>query len=748
MLQTIRALSDEALARLLRERLDLAVPKPASLVALAARAQSAMSVSRAMDLLDEPTLRVLDGLRLAGVGQPVALDAVAALTTSPTVLSGALRRLRELALVWGPDEELRFPESVAEVAGPYPAGLGRPAEELSEAAGELAGDAAALRRAIMAASPQARAVLERLAAGPPIGTVSDAYSQAESDTPVRWLISRDLLVPVADDTVELPREVAVLLRRDTGPLGQLRDRPEPTGSGPGLKIVDTSCAATVLDVVGHTESILSTLGKDPAAEVRSGGIGMQRLHRIARDSGLTDSQVGLILELSYATGLLGRGTAASATGWMPSGGFDGWLAGDSAGRWARLAKAWLATPRDVRLLGTRPGQSKPNTVLSDQLTSRLAPAWRREVLQVLAEPTPGTAIDADTLVEILRWRHPRRRNDELVRAVLEQAAFLGITVADTLTAPGRALLSEPDPDDPLGIHAPETDPVVTALRDILPSPVDHLIVQSDLTVIVPGPASVLLASELALVTEPESQSVHRVTETSLRRAMDAGYAVEDIHSLFARRAHGELPQTLTYLIDDVARRYGGMRTGSAGCYVRSDDPTLIAQLLADRRLRSLRLRRLAPTVLVSGYLLTDLLSALRGAGYAPVTEDHTGDLVIDRNPAPRSIRTERPESDTEAEPHVDEAPLLALVEQLRLADAQSSGDEGEFAEEVHRVLDAAIPQRQPVWVEYSDARGDVVRRLLRPMSLRAGYLRAEDRRTDMLHTIALHAIRSVTPATV
>lgn len=64
------------------------------------------------------------------------------------------------------------------------------------------------------------------------------------------------------------------------------------------------------------------------------------------------------------------------------------------------------------------------------------------------------------------------------------------------------------------------------------------------------------------------------------------------------------------------------------------------------------------------------------------------------------------------------------------------------------MLDAAIPQRQPVWVEYSDARGDVVRRLLRPMSLRAGYLRAEDRRTDMLHTIALHAIRSVTPATV
>ncbi len=742
LLQTLRLMSDEALADLLRRRFDLAVPRPTDLAAVAQRARTATSVSRALELLDEPTLRVLDGVRLvADESNTVSIDAVRGLTKQPEEIFPALDRLRRLALVWGPDDGVRFPSTLEEVAGPYPAGLGRPAAILDDDAGELAADAAALRRALLAASPQARAVLERLAAGPPIGTVTDAYTRAET-TPVGWLIAHRLLVPVADDTVELPREVALLLRRDTGLLGRLQPCPTPEPTGPGERVVDSSAAATVLDVVGHTESILSALAEEPATEVRSGGIGMQRLHRIARDVGLPDTHAALILEAAFAAGLLGRGQ-----GWMPSSGFDAWLAGDSAARWATLVKAWMRSPRDVRLLGTRPGQNRPSTVLSNAMTSRLAPAWRREVLGVLAEQPTGVAVEPDLLVEILAWRHPRRQNDELVRAVVEQAAFLGVTVADAVTGPGRALITEPDAGDPLGVHRSDTEPVVEALRKILPEPVDDIVVQSDLTVIVPGPASVLLAAELSLVTEPESQAVYRVTESSLRRAMDAGYAAEDVHALFSRRSRSELPQTLKYLIDDVARRYGGLRVGAAGGYLRSEDTAMVAQVLADRRLEHLRLRRLAPTVLCSSYAVEDLLDVLRRTGYAPVTEDDNGGIVIERSVNPRAPRTDRPE-DTEAAASVDEAPFFALVEDLRLADAEAPRDDDESADEIHRLLQAAIPARKPVWVEYTDNRGDVIRRLLRPVSLRAGYLRAEDRRTDMLHTIAVHAIRSATAATV
>ncbi len=90
-----------------------------------------------------------------------------------------------------------------------------------------------------------------------------------------------------------------------------------------------------------------------------------------------------------------------------------------------------------------------------------------------------------------------------------------------------------------------------------------------------------------MVAEPESAggaSVYRVTPAAVRRALDAGYAADDLHALFRRRSRTPVPQALTYLIDDVARRHGGLRVGRAGSYLRSDDEALVAEVLADRRL--------------------------------------------------------------------------------------------------------------------------------------------------------------------
>jgi hypothetical protein len=45
-----------------------------------------------------------------------------------------------------------------------------------------------------------------------------------------------------------------------------------------------------------------------------------------------------------------------------------------------------------------------------------------------------------------------------------------------------------------------------------------------------------------------------------------------------------------------------------------------------------------------------------------------------------------------------------------------------------------------VWVGYVDAHGSPTSRLVRPVSMAAGYLRAEDERTETLHTLALYRI--------
>jgi hypothetical protein len=57
-----------------------------------------------------------------------------------------------------------------------------------------------------------------------------------------------------------------------------------------------------------------------------------------------------------------------------------------------------------------------------------------------------------------------------------------------------------------------------------------------------------------------------------------------------------------------------------------------------------------------------------------------------------------------------------------------------------------VRDKVKVWVGYVDAHGSAASRLVRPVSIGAGYLRAEDDRTQTLHTFALHRITAAAPA--
>jgi hypothetical protein len=287
-----------------------------------------------------------------------------------------------------------------------------------------------------------------------------------------------------------------------------------------------------------------------------------------------------------------------------------------------------------------------------------------------------------------------------------------------------------------------------------------VLVQADLTVVVPGPPEPGLAAELTLIANAESRggaTVYRVTAESVRRALDAGYAASDIHEMFRRRSRTPLPQTLQYLVDDVARRHGGLRVGTVGGYVRSDDEALIGEVLADRRLAALSLRRLAPTVLATPYATSRLLDALRDAGYAPVPEDATGAAVLTRPKAPRgparlAPRAARP--DDFDPPRLHGPRLAGVVEQIRVGDRLARAarrspivkGQVDVSPQAHTqalsVLQQAMRDQARVWVGYVDAQGGAASRLVRPVSMGGGYLRAEDDRTEMLHTFALHRITS------
>src|SRR5947208_16986871 len=94
----LRGLSDEALAALLARRPDLLTPPASDLSALAARAQSRVSVARALDGLDLFTIEILDACRLTRAEETAttSLPAVLALTAAVPAASvrGALAHLQ------------------------------------------------------------------------------------------------------------------------------------------------------------------------------------------------------------------------------------------------------------------------------------------------------------------------------------------------------------------------------------------------------------------------------------------------------------------------------------------------------------------------------------------------------------------------------------------------------------------------------------------------------------------------------
>src|SRR4051794_1463299 len=226
----LRGRTDRQLTLLLRLRPDLVLPAPPDLAALAGRVAVRTSAQRAVDNLDAFSLAALENLvLLAGNGDAVEQPPAAALET-----------LLDLALVWGDTRRVHLVPTVRDAVGAYPAGLGRPAAALlasvpdvqlvpvlrhlgipptaqpraGAAVAEVLADRERVAALVAGADDAERDVLDRLAAGPPVGTVRStrlAPDAAELSPPHRLLHPGP---PVPPDTQpgELPRGGGRVLR--------------------------------------------------------------------------------------------------------------------------------------------------------------------------------------------------------------------------------------------------------------------------------------------------------------------------------------------------------------------------------------------------------------------------------------------------------------------------------------------------------------------------------------------------------
>jgi hypothetical protein len=740
----LRERDDAALARLLGTRPDLATPIPADTTVLATRAGSRASVARACESLDTFTLTVLDALLLCDADtRAVRLSEVAAMVGAKVPrkrLREAVTTLTELALVWGPEDALSVAPSAREAAGMFPGGLGRhaPALDGQDVPAMLAG-----------LSDPERRLLTTLAEGQPTGRTKDANALvplADAKTPVQMLLARGLLLRLDSETVELPRQVGLALR-GASPMGQVKFSPPPVQTTVHkLSTMDSTAAGEAMELVRHVEVLIMLWSEEPPAVLRSGGLGVRELRRLARELQVDEVRSTLIAELAMAANLV-IATDTTNPQWAPTTQADVWLAATPPHRWATLAAAWLDLPRLPGLAGSKDLRDKVIAPLSEDLRRPLAPEGRRRVLGVLAELEPGTGVDSvDELAGLLAWRAPRRGGrlrDELVAWTVREAQALGLVAFGTLTSAARALMTE--------------GPAIAAkkMAEAMPQPVDHVLVQADLTVVAPGPLEQALGYEINLVADVESAgaaTVYRVSESTIRRALDAGRTSTDLHELFRTRSRTPVPQALTYMIDDVGRRHGVLRGGAAMSFLRCDDPALLAEVMASGAGMRLELRKIAPGVLVSPVPLADVLEELRAAGFAPAAEDHDGQLLDLRPKGMRVTVQQRPKSGALPKPPSPEQ-LADLVSSIRAGDRAAgtrrgrtvalAAGSGADTSATLALLQEAVSQRRSVFVGYVDSRGTASQRVIEPVRIGGGVLEGLDSSRSETHRFALHRITSV-----
>jgi Helicase conserved C-terminal domain len=733
-------LPDERLIRLLELRPDLAQPPPGSIAALAARAQARQSVIAATDELDFLRLATIDALLVLHADTaPVPIAKLLALigdrAPEPDMLN-ALDDLKQRALVWG-DTELRVASD---------AGAGLPWHPGQVTLEDASGSAEQITELIDRLDDPQRELLDRLLEGSPLGRTRDAAPGAPADRPVPQLLASGLLRRIDAETVILPRHVGQVLRGEQPGPAQLA-APDPVATTTTSADTDAAAAGAAIDLLREVDVLLETLGAAPISELRSGGLGVREARRLAKVTGIDEARLGLILELAAAAGLIASGIPdpRPATGeapyWAPTVTADRFGEASPADRWHLLASTWLDLPARPALIGTRGPDAKPYAALSDSLYSTAAPLDRRLLLSMLAELPPGAGVDNRTASAALIWRRPRwskRLQPAPIADLLDEAHLLGLVGRGAISTPGRALVGD-------GLNDRDAN-VIDAMADALPAPIDHFLVQADLTVVVPGPLERQLADELAAVATVESAGaamVYRVSEKSIRHALDIGKTADALHSLFEKHSKTPVPQGLTYLIDDVARRHGQLRIGMAASFVRCEDPTLLAQAVAAAE--HLGLRVLAPTVAISQAPIGEVLATLRDAGFAPAAEDSSGAVVDIRSrgarvPTPQRRRPHR------SIPQPSSETLSAVIAVLRTVTTAPFGSVRVDPAVAMSLLQRAAHRQETVVIGYVDAAGVATQRVVSPVAVVGGQLVAFDSASRRAREFAIHRITSVVRA--
>ncbi|MEU9338107.1 helicase-associated domain-containing protein [Streptomyces sp. NPDC048290] len=782
-------LDGSRLARVLEAREDaMSPPEPRSVGELADRLRRPGSVALCLPRLALPHLQVAEAL--AALGTPTSREALAELLgatddEAARPLDAVLEVLADHALVW-PDGARRLHMAAPlRRAWDAPLGLAAPLNEL------LAGTTSEELRRILAVldvkppgtKSQRLAALvahhsdpERvvpLVAKAPAAVRELLAHRARSSPSImfgtgpqrgpgeRWALDRGLLVQDRhhQGPARMPAEVALALRGPGwhAPFAYVPPSVRTAAVTPVEADREGSAAAVVF--TARAAAVLAVCSATPPARLKSGGIGTRELARIGKAAQADDAVVRLTLESAYAAGLLGR----DGDQVTPTEAYGTWAEQEPADQFAVLLWAWWVLP-------LTPAQARDEDNKALPALAGAAPCGgcvqaRHGLLAAVGWlPAGRGAVIASDLGSLIAWQrplaHPSPTDGTPFATVIREAEILGVLARGTGSAFGVHLLTG------------DTEALAMECRRLLPPATTTARIGADLTAVVTGTPSARLASLLDSVADRESggtASVWRFSAGSIRRELDAGRGGDDITADLAAVAAGPLPQPLTYLIADTARGHGRMRVTAATCVIHSDEPALLAELAAHRKLTGLGLRRLAPTVLIGRSPLDTTLAALRAEGYAPVAETAEGTVRIEKGrprraaarvPAPRGAHAGNGGATPAAavDPHILAARLLAAPPTLPDPSPLDGG--APFATDTEEILAGwakhlpysdirqlahAVDAGTAITVEYVATSGNRTVRTLSDLALDPPYLDAWCHLRDDERVFTLSRIHGVMP---
>lgn len=785
---SLSLVSESALVALFEARPDLATPAPASLSSLAARATNRLSIEYILADLSSFEYQVLESVVIleSVTGEVVARQLASALPqASDEELGAATTRLLDLLLVWQSDEGLRPAPGLGEILGNYPAGLG-PVLPSSPAPEDLT-------QILAQAPPAAMSILNAMTWGPPVAKLPSRYDpRAESENrteakpdadakteagkaaaqAVRWLLQHELVGLTENQHVVLPRSVGLHLRGGVIYRECALQAPAELVAASAPEYRDAQGAHEATETVRLMGRLLEELAQHPAQPIRSGALAQRELRRIRLVLQTDEPATLRLLELSHAAGFIGLTRHPEVTFTTTAAG-QAWLGHSLAQRWAQLAEHWLVSPRASWLVGaTPPGGSEQLGICDPNHSWSWLPRVKQRLLELLRDYSAFN-LTTQALEEVFTWHRPRLipegHRDQTLNQLCSEATWLGLYAPHGLTSAANALLSEADP--------------VGALEAALPQLVPDMIIQSDLTAIIPGRPTPDLYRLIETCAEVESRGsaiTIRFTEASITAALDAGFTPARLIDQLATYSRTAVPQPLEYLISDTARKHGALRVGLANAYLRVEDPVTAELILTNEALSELGLIHVAPTVIVSQADPQEFITALRAQGFSP-SADPVPSIVTSE-----AGRQHKPSSSVLARISRQQATSLqshqemlerhrSLAKRLKTNKAkpggkvaestseereQASASGKEVANETKKSATRTAPTReashvvlqlreaiatgQPVTIELIGTKGVSQTRDLVPLSLDSGRLRGRDveRQTEL--TVALHRISNAT----